>query len=140
VLTPATGALEQSYRHILHTVPPIFGVAEGKDPRAWEQLLLSCYASALQAAREAGSCSLACPLLGAGARGAPLVDAARVAAQALTAAPLTMPGGDHGHSRPEASFLPGAELVVRFAVVDDAAAGAVEEALDGQQALFSCND
>eukprot|EP00401_Gymnodinium_catenatum_P033272 CAMPEP_0117516330 /NCGR_PEP_ID=MMETSP0784-20121206/31039_1 /TAXON_ID=39447 /ORGANISM="" /LENGTH=248 /DNA_ID=CAMNT_0005312173 /DNA_START=95 /DNA_END=838 /DNA_ORIENTATION=- len=83
VVTPAVGELQRFYSQIIHTVPPMYGTPN------WSSALASCYSAALAAAWAHGSPlqAIASPLLGAGARGAPVAEAARVAARALVAAP-----------------------------------------------------
>lgn len=90
VCTPAAGELLDSYQYVVHAVAPVYPHAPaytsaGADGRvgAWRRLMVSTYHSALTAAAEASISSLAIPLLGAGARGAPVEDAARAAAHAL---------------------------------------------------------
>eukprot|EP00931_Biecheleriopsis_adriatica_P081970 TRINITY_DN55342_c0_g1_i1.p1 TRINITY_DN55342_c0_g1~~TRINITY_DN55342_c0_g1_i1.p1 ORF type:complete len:281 (+),score=48.79 TRINITY_DN55342_c0_g1_i1:49-843(+) len=90
VVTPATSELGQFFGAIVHAVPPLY-MAPG-----WSNVLSSCWRTALEAALhcKAGTSTaskdeqvftVACPLLGAGARGAPVDEAARVAAEVLVA-------------------------------------------------------
>ena len=65
VITQAHGELLCSYRHIVHAVAPHYGDAR------WASLLRGAYASALSVASHAHLSTLAVPLLGSGARGAP---------------------------------------------------------------------
>merc|ERR1712060_651003 len=66
--------------HIVHTVPPLYGAPN------WAADLTSCYIESLRIAWSLGlgTCTVAIPLLGSGARGAPVLEAVRVAAGALT--------------------------------------------------------
>ena len=99
----ATGHGRLPFDLIAHAVPPFWPTPTSTDGVAddgeWARLLGSCYASSLRALRSAAkgrgataapgaapsSLLIATPLLGAGARGAPVRAAARVAARALTA-------------------------------------------------------
>ena len=99
----ATGHGRLPFDLIAHAVPPFWPTPSstdgGADDGEWARLLGSCYASSLRALRSAtkgrgatealgaapGSLLIATPLLGAGARGAPVRAAAHVAARALTA-------------------------------------------------------
>ncbi|KAJ8598258.1 hypothetical protein CTAYLR_005493 [Chrysophaeum taylorii] len=64
---------------LVHAVPPFWG-------NDWDRLVASAYRNAFAAAfADAPASVLAVPLLGAGARGAPLPDAARAAARAAGA-------------------------------------------------------
>lgn len=89
VSTPATGELRQSFAHVVHTVPPMYAAVN------WKVQLARCYEAALSVA----SCptvqarTLASPLLGAGARGAPFAEAAKVAVETLAA---IVPGAPQG--------------------------------------------
>mmetsp|Transcript_11387 Transcript_11387/g.25398 ORF Transcript_11387/g.25398 Transcript_11387/m.25398 type:complete len:242 (-) Transcript_11387:65-790(-) len=93
VVTPAFNALSAYYSRIVHTVPPMYEapcpavapVSEGGSDAHWEEMMLSCYQEAIAIARSStsGGCTMAVPLLGAGARRAPPEEAARVAALAL---------------------------------------------------------
>ena len=74
IVTLATGELTACFTHIVHTVAPFHG-----DER-WREQLASAYLAAFDASCAAGLAELAVPLLGAGARGAPLAEAAAVAA------------------------------------------------------------
>eukprot|EP00928_Gymnodinium_smaydae_P091657 TRINITY_DN75391_c0_g1_i1.p1 TRINITY_DN75391_c0_g1~~TRINITY_DN75391_c0_g1_i1.p1 ORF type:complete len:261 (+),score=47.65 TRINITY_DN75391_c0_g1_i1:70-852(+) len=79
VATAATGALAARFVGIVHTAPPMYGDA------GWAASLASCYRSACKVAwafaRDVDT--IAFPLLGSGARGAPVGEAAIVAAEAL---------------------------------------------------------
>ena len=79
----------------------------------WRALLLSCFTNALNVADVQGAKSVAVPLLGAGARGAPFAEVATVAAQAMY----------EWKGR-------GALREARFAVQDDEVAEAVATAMD----------
>lgn len=85
---PSVGYLKQNFDGLILTVAPFYN-----DPQ-WERLLESAYTHAIQLARNHPNddnyprtadtaTSLATPLLGAGARGAPTQEAARVATNVL---------------------------------------------------------
>lgn len=88
VVTEAYGDLCTHFAFIVHTVPPMY---QAKD---WAQSLSSCWQTAIAQAftRREGRLVVAAPLLGAGARGAPVEEAAQVAVEALTATPKTHTG------------------------------------------------
>lgn len=91
VRTGAPGGLKALFGAIVHTVPPFFARTDAAEPAPeWRSALRRCWLSALEAAEP--SASIAAPLLGAGARGAPTEEAARVAADA-TAEWLRSPSG-----------------------------------------------
>ncbi|KAL1500120.1 hypothetical protein AB1Y20_012793 [Prymnesium parvum] len=77
VLTAAAGELCVSYRAVVHAVAPLYGA-----PR-WSELLRSAFDAAFAEASRAGLATLAVPLLGAGAKGAPPREAAAIAAAAI---------------------------------------------------------
>lgn len=81
--TVSTGRLAARYGALVHAVAPFW------TDENWERLLLETYTSSFRRARELGLGSLAIPLLGAGAKGAPISDAARVAAAAVMASRAT---------------------------------------------------
>lgn len=94
VLTAAPQTLP--FDVIAHTPPPFYHLQENKHAAAklcvanrWESQLVSCYVSgvrvAAEAAEQAGksTLALATPLLGAGARGAPTQQAARLLVRAF---------------------------------------------------------
>lgn len=88
VVTEAYGDLCAHFAFIVHTVPPMY---QAKD---WAQSLARCWRTAIA---QAFTCSedrlvVAAPLLGAGARGAPVEEAAQVAVEALAATPKTVTG------------------------------------------------
>lgn len=68
----ADEALSKIYEHIIHTAPPFYN-----DENSIE-LLHKCYRAALAIAFEKSN-KVACPLIGAGARGFPIQDAITVA-------------------------------------------------------------
>lgn len=142
--------LEQSFEHIVHTVAPSF------DSPNWEPLLTSCYCSALNLAwdtaatlpasndsrcDEMRSVAIVLPLLGAGAKAAPVAAAARVAAESCASwkpaqpSPAATISAEHtvGTSR---SRPCGAQSKIRlqllFGVQEDTVAGEVEEQFDRQ--------
>jgi O-acetyl-ADP-ribose deacetylase (regulator of RNase III) len=107
VATAAFGELSECYSTVVHTCPPFFGADD------WQELLRSCYARALAVAEERGASTVAVPLLGAGARGAPECEACDVAADAVASWVGT--GGLH---------------LARFGVQDDGVAQTLAYALD----------
>mmetsp|Transcript_33329 Transcript_33329/g.55111 ORF Transcript_33329/g.55111 Transcript_33329/m.55111 type:complete len:247 (-) Transcript_33329:75-815(-) len=115
VLTPATGELVHAYNHVVHTTPPFYN-----SPR-WRQELFSCFFATFTLAEQARFHSLAVPLLGAGARGAPSVAAADVAAHAA----IDWQGSQ------------GALHVVRFCVQEKEVAELLQAALDKAMGLDS---
>ena len=82
VATRSTGELAECYDHVIHAVAPFY------EAERWRELLLCAYHAAFDtaASEDIGAACIAVPLLGAGARGAPIDAAAEVAAVA-TAAP-----------------------------------------------------
>jgi O-acetyl-ADP-ribose deacetylase (regulator of RNase III) len=76
VTGPGGSLLQEHFDWIVHTVPPFF--RHHPDP---EEHLMQCYRYALALAFDKGS-RVACPLLGAGARGFPLDVALNLAGQA----------------------------------------------------------
>lgn len=77
-----TTAGKMPARWVIHVVGPNHAAGE-RDRR----LLLSCYANALDVARELGARTLAFPLVSAGIYGWPKTDAIDAALEVLTAAP-----------------------------------------------------
>lgn len=69
-----TGAHDLPNQHVIHCLGPVYGVDEPSD-----ELLASCYRSALQLAEEYGVESTAFPALSTGAFGFPMEPAARIA-------------------------------------------------------------
>ena len=112
VATAAHGELSDCYEEIIHCVPPFYASPQ------WRPLLLSAYANALRLATSRGAHSIAVPLLGAGARGAPAAAAAEVVAEALSR-----------WRAPEAGCR---RTKVCIGVVDDAVASAVVQAADAE--------
>ena len=110
--TAAHGELSDCYDEIIHCVPPFYASPQ------WRPLLLSAYANALRLATSRGAHSIAVPLLGAGARGAPAAAAAEVVAEALSR-----------WRAPEAGCR---RTKVCIGVVDDAVASAVVQAADAE--------
>ena len=117
VVTAAFGELLVCYQHIVHTVAPFYGSPE------WAAQLRGAYRAAFAAAAslETPASVIAVPLLGSGARGAPMGEAAAVAASAL------LPWGPWG--RPAAGHGKGGIDCVRFATQDDQRADALLAAL-----------
>jgi len=153
VLTPALGDLALTYSVVAHAVAPQYG--EGKEQELWRRELASCYVSALQKlwfpepaahaategsswwpfsgaaptpwTHETASQIVATPLLGAGAKLAPLPEAAKIAAEAMASidTPLEPPTAAE-----EDDPMWGQMFVVRFGVVGSAAAETLAQALD----------
>lgn len=121
VLTLAFGELLESYSHIIHTCAPFFYEKGEKCSldmhEEWRRLMLSCYHSAFRIAEESGLSVVATPLLGAGARGAPVPAAAEVAAAAVA---------EWQHDGPTSLRL------VRFAVQETSIAESCIGAFDGR--------
>ena len=93
VATPARGRLEGRWHHIVHACAPFYHHRDdGPDPE-WRRLLTNTYASALAAAFSLRATAVFLPLLGAGARGAPLNETCEVAALAV-AGQLHVPAHD----------------------------------------------
>ena len=108
VALESTGELRECYQHVIHTVAPFY------DTDRWRELLLSAYKAAFDTSDGiAGVVSVAVPLLGAGARGAPIAAAAEVAAVATA----------KWHAC-------GSLRLVNFAVQEEEAAWALAEAFD----------
>ena len=62
-------------KHVIHTVGPIYGQAEGREA----EILASCYRNALQLAKQHGLHSVAFPAISTGAFGYPKSEAASIA-------------------------------------------------------------
>lgn len=78
---------------IVHTVPPFWPRGDSAARETWAAELHSCYKESFEAAIEfaagcdrSGDLAIAVPLLGSGARGAPITPAARVLAEAAAQA------------------------------------------------------
>lgn len=96
VRTGAPGGLGALFGAIVHAVPPFFARTDADEPAPeWRTELRRCWLRALAVAEP--SASIAAPLLGAGARGAPTEEAARVAAGA-TAEWLWSVSGAEAHA------------------------------------------
>ncbi|CAL1167539.1 unnamed protein product [Cladocopium goreaui] len=103
VVTEATAGLRMYFEHIVHAVPPMY------TSPTWERCLSLCWQAALEKAWSCGSApTVTSPLLGAGARGAPVEEAARVGAKAI------------------ATWAQAAEGILCLAFCDEAVATAVE--------------
>ena len=114
VVTRALGSLCHNFEHVVHTVPPFFS------DEHWRALLSGCYHACFERAfRLSGA--VACPLLGAGARGAPVGEAADVAAQATAS----------WCAADDIALVPEAARRLKFALIDAAAHHAIERALVG---------
>jgi O-acetyl-ADP-ribose deacetylase (regulator of RNase III) len=66
-------------RHVIHTVGPIYGRHQGREP----ELLASCYLQSLQIAAQHSLTSIAFPAISTGAFGYPADEAAAVSSQAI---------------------------------------------------------
>lgn len=73
-----TGGHRLPNRHVIHCLGPVYGVDEPAD-----ELLASCYRSALQLADHNGIRSIAFPAISTGAFGYPMEPAARVAFETI---------------------------------------------------------
>ena len=112
VLVPSAGAFARVFRRgLVLAVPPFW---PGAPTDAWRRDLGAAYGSAFDLGCDGGA-ALATPLMGAGARGAPLVDAADAAADAAAAFV------EHGARTSDARVL--------FAVLDDDVADVLDAAL-----------
>jgi hypothetical protein len=94
-MTGAPQGLAHKFSSVIHTVPPF-----RSDP-LWRPKLRSCYLAAVDLAIARGVEAIVCPVLGAGARGAPMHEAVAVAVQALADAGPGPDAGD-GEADPEA--------------------------------------
>ncbi|CAK9057860.1 Macro domain-containing protein, partial [Durusdinium trenchii] len=86
----ATEGLKDFFEHIVHAAPPMYTSTD------WEHKLSRCWKAALEKAWSLGlgtSLKVASPLLGAGACGAPVEEAAQVAARAFVKWAATPVGG-----------------------------------------------
>ena len=120
VATDAFGELRAAgFSHIIHAVAPHF------EPTCTDahstSLLERAYGAALRVAERRSAANVAAPLLGAGARGTPLDEAARAAARALA-----------NWRAAEPSLTP---RRLAFGVQHDFAAAALEAALGAEPAL-----
>jgi len=130
VTTPAFGELRTCYSYVVHAVAPDYaahettsGATSGVRHDEWRSSLLGCFLAAFGEADAHALQVLAVPMLGAGARGAPLEEAASVAAEAAATWRGGTGGGDHGLQ------------CVRFAVQEEEAAESLAEALDAWPVL-----
>jgi O-acetyl-ADP-ribose deacetylase (regulator of RNase III) len=112
VVTPACHELRELYTYLIHTCAPMYRLVE---PPTWERQIRAAYFAAFDTASSRGWDTIAVPLLGAGARGAPLGDAMRAAAGAAVA--WRGSGG-------------GPPLTARFGVQTSTSAHALVEALE----------
>ena len=112
-MTSAPQGLAHNYTSVIHTVPPF-----RSDP-LWKPKLRSCYLAAVDLAIARGVEAIVCPVLGAGARGAPIHEAVAVAVQALTDAGPGPAAGD-GEAVPEAGQrrVLGPSLTVHVSLLD----------------------
>ena len=79
VMTPSFSELSGMYGALIHAPPPTYRLLQHSD---WSEQLQRTYHSAFRMAALSGLTTLAVPLLGAGARGAPMAEAIDVAATA----------------------------------------------------------
>lgn len=79
VVTPTFDELRELYESIIHTAPPMHRTLPAEE---WAASLTQTYHTVFDTAQRHGLTTLALPLLGAGANGAPKPDAMRVAAEA----------------------------------------------------------
>ena len=124
--TPALGELRELYRVLIHCVPPFYPVPRAQQAKAkqeaqrtsvlWAAQLSATYHAAFDIARRDGLSTLAVPILGAGARGAPLAEALAVAAEATVSWGVARAYTDTG-------------LTVRFGVQDSSTAHALADAI-----------
>ncbi|CAB9508652.1 Deacetylates O-acetyl-ADP ribose. Down-regulates ribonuclease 3 (RNase III) activity. Acts by interacting directly with the region of the ribonuclease [Seminavis robusta] len=117
VTGPGGADLQKHFDYVVHTVPPFY--RHHPEP---EQHLMQCYRNSLRLAFERAS-KVACPLLGAGARGFPLDLALEIAGQA------SLEWRDHSSDHKEKQSL-------SFAIPDpeiaDQLCKAIEDASDDQ--------
>lgn len=66
-------------RHVIHTVGPVYGEADGKEA----EILSSCYRNSLRLAKEQGLRSVAFPAISTGAYGYPKNEAALIAVRTV---------------------------------------------------------
>lgn len=129
-VTSAFGELRACYRHLVHTSPPFYVTEQNPSlasSACWRRLLRSCYHAAFDAAHSVGARHLAVPLLGSGARGAPVAASATVAAEAVSSWRGVRRGrGSCIESQDSAPAL----RVARFGVQHDDAAWAIRDALN----------
>ena len=112
VATPAFGELSECYSRIVHCVAPFYSSSDD-----WRSILHACYVNAFTASAVHGAKSMAIPLLGSGARGAPAMQAAEVAASAVR----------HWRCERKGNASP---IDARFAVIDEDVAGTIAAAMD----------
>ncbi|KAL3932233.1 MAG: hypothetical protein SGPRY_000785 [Prymnesium sp.] len=110
-LTPAFGELCCSFGAVIHAVSPLYS-----DPN-WSRLLHSTFLSSFSTASRAKLHSIAVPLLGSGAKGAPSNEVAAVAASAI--ADWVDKSAHHSERL----------RVLRFAVQDEAQADSISAVL-----------
>ena len=104
-----TGAHSLPNRFVIHCLGPVYGRDEPAD-----ELLASCYRTALRLANENAAASIAFPSLSTGAFGYPMEEAARVAVSAVLAE----------------MHQPASVSLVRFVLFDDAARRLHQDVLD----------
>ena len=74
-----TGGHNLLAKHVIHTVGPIYGQANGNEP----EILASCYRNSLTLAKERGLHSIAFPAISTGAYGYPKPEAAAIAVKTV---------------------------------------------------------
>ena len=105
--------------------------ANGEERDEYDALLAACYTSALTAAARAAldarrsSLLVATPVLGSGARGAPMHEAARTLVRAIRDAPDAMPAAVRDGLRDAA-----VDVIVRVVVPDAASENTVQKAIE----------
>ena len=125
IATPAFFELTELYSTLIHAVAPFYHHLE---PAEWEERTIATYHAAFDASERSGLTTVAVPLLGAGARGAPHEAAIRVAAEAAISW--------------RSAAATDSTLTARFGVQDSSTAHALADALDdalrqSSQAVFS---
>jgi len=130
VVTDAVGTdgLTEHYDAIIHAVPPLWPGCGGStlDPEDARQMLQSCFAAAIRAGLADGCNIVTIPLLGAGARGAPVPVAIEAAAAAVAAAATASTNGGRDATPNQAAAV--AELVV----LEPSVAAGLVAAIDNQ--------
>ena len=121
VVTEAYFELRELYGALVHAVAPMYRLLEHAE---WKDQLLATYHAAFDASERSGAASVAVPLLGAGARGAPTEAAMQVAAEAAVSW-RSAAGGE-------------TTLTARFGVQDSTTAHALVAAVDAAAARNVC--
>ena len=124
VTTPASFELRELFQSIVHAVPPFY---RGSKFPAWAEQLRATYHAAFDTAAREGLTTLAVPLLGAGARGAPVDEAMAVAAEAAVSWQLA---GVAAAAAQDDQGAPHTSLIARFGVQDSSTAHALIASLE----------